>query len=1095
MTPLLFLLADPPYLEPPASLAGWLGWIFLLGINLAALLRWRKYQGGGGRRVLLHVLLAALVPLTSLFLGVRLSSGAALPAPGIPEAPHSPALMLFSALPWMLAGGFMGPLSAAGVALLVGLARGLWDTHSLFTLLEPVLLAAIFDAAVRQRYRTRFYGALRQPLAAALCLVPLHLVVFFLGVFFSASGGLAVRLDYALTNTGPAGLAAAGELLVAGVFSQVIAMAASAAWGRKDALRPSPAEQSLEVRFLFGGGTFVVLLFVSMLVGDWIVAGRSARQMLHDRMAATAQSAAESVPFFLETGQNLAAQLAAEPLLLAESGAPLSGLLAQQMQAVPFFDQLFVLDANGSLLAAYPLEEGAALSLAQDELVGVGMAARGVPLQTYAIPPAAEGGAARVAFIAAALDGSGQAQRILVGRSSLADNPLIQPLINSLRSMDSLQGRGILLDEQGRILYHPSREMLMTEYLGLRGEAPQFYEMPAPGGTRDLVYYQPAVGHSWAVVLVAPAEAAQQWALNIAAPLSLLLLALAVIALLVLRLSLRAVAASLQNLAGEATRIAQGQLDHPLPAEGVDEVGLLRRAFEQMRVRLRARLDELAQLLIVSQGVASSLEMQDASQPVLQAVLATGASAVRVVLNPALQPKEEAPLRLALGPAKDSYAHLDDQILALALKQERLVLANLARARGLDLPPDRPHPAALAAVALRHKNRHYGVLWAAYDQPRSFSEEEVRFLSTLAGQAALAAANARLFRSAEVGRQRLASILASTPDPVLVTDEHNRLLLANPAAKQALGVPAGPAEGQPTDRVIAQRELVSLLQIFETDKQSAEVRMPDDHVYYATASSVIADGRPVGRVCILRDVTHFKELDALKSEFVATVSHDLRSPLTLMRGYAAMLELVGEMNEQQKGYANKIIAGVENMTRMVNNLLDLGRIEAGIGLQVDEVQSLEVVEAVTGALQLQAAQKNLALTCDAAPELPRPLQADRMLLQQALFNLVENAVKYTPKGGKVRISVKERPDGLLFEVQDTGIGISPLDQPRLFEKFYRGAQREARQQRGSGLGLAIVRSIAGRHHGRVWLESRPGHGSTFFLLIPYEQPEGEKNAL
>ncbi len=258
---------------------------------------------------------------------------------------------------------------------------------------------------------------------------------------------------------------------------------------------------------------------------------------------------------------------------------------------------------------------------------------------------------------------------------------------------------------------------------------------------------------------------------------------------------------------------------------------------------------------------------------------------------------------------------------------------------------------------------------------------------------------------------------------------------------------------------------------------------------------MIADGRPVGRVCVLRDVTHFKELDALKSEFVSTVSHDLRSPLTLVRGYATMLRMSSELNEEQKGYITKIVVGVESMTRLVNNLLDLGRIEAGIGLQIDKVQAMEVAEAVIGALQLQAKQKNISLGVEPQEKTARLIEADRALLQQALFNLVENALKYTPKGGQVRISLKERQQGLLFVVQDNGIGIAPLDQPRLFEKFYRGRQREARAQRGSGLGLAIVRSIAERHGGKAWLESQLGQGSTFFLLIPYEQAIGRKIAL
>ena len=149
------------------------------------------------------------------------------------------------------------------------------------------------------------------------------------------------------------------------------------------------------------------------------------------------------------------------------------------------------------------------------------------------------------------------------------------------------------------------------------------------------------------------------------------------------------------------------------------------------------------------------------------------------------------PVSYSMGPAQDLYRDLDEQILALTRQQERLVLTNPSRPRLLSFAAGTPRPESFMAVALRHENLFFGSLWVAYDQPHQFSEEEVRFLVTLGSQAALAAANARLFRTAEIGRQRLAAILASTPDPVLVTDQHDRLLLANPAAWQVLGLSTG----------------------------------------------------------------------------------------------------------------------------------------------------------------------------------------------------------------------------------------------------------------------------------------------------------------
>ncbi|HEX2697133.1 MAG TPA: ATP-binding protein, partial [Anaerolineales bacterium] len=552
---------------------------------------------------------------------------------------------------------------------------------------------------------------------------------------------------------------------------------------------------------------------------------------------------------------------------------------------------------------------------------------------------------------------------------------------------------------------------------------------------------------------------------------------------------LRVITGSLQNLAFEANRIAQGKLDHPLQVSGVDEVGQLRRAFEQMRISLAARLDELNRLLVVSQGVASSLEMQDTVKPVLEAVLATGANAVRVVLNPAILPETpvELPSRFAVGPAQSAYAYLDDQILAMAQRQERIVFPNLARTRELSLDPKRSNPAALLAVALRHENRYYGVAWAGYEGTQNFSEADVRFVTTLAGQAALAVANSRLFLNVEVARRQLEAIINSTPDPVLVTNQHDQLLLANPAAKEVLDITVSKAGAQSTQKVLKQKELLDLLHA-SGEKQSAEVVLADGRTYLATASAVSAEGHLFGRVCILRDVTRFKELDIIKSEFVATVSHDLRSPLTLMRGYATMLEMVGELNPQQQTYVRKIVAGVENMSRLVNTLLDLGRIEIGVGLQVENVSVLDILERVTSALQLQAGEKHIGLSLELPKDMPSTIEADGALLHQAIYNLVENAIKYTPENGHVSLRTRTEKNDIHFEIEDTGIGIEADDLPRLFEKFYRGKQREARAQHGSGLGLAIVQSIAQSHGGRVWVESTVVKGSMFHLVIPMRQP-------
>jgi len=1097
------LIAGIAFPAPP-TLAGWVVWVLMLGALVYALTTWRVYQPEWtGREWGIFTALFILIPITSLFIGLRVTSASTRPLPGLPAEATGSALMFFSAIPWILGGGLLGPIGGAVLGAFAGLLRGVWDTYTFFSILEFALMGAWFAANNRQQYRTAVYRWLRQPLIGVLLLIPLHLFFHIISSLFTQwgvdiSAPVTARLDLAISNSSDVTLAFSAEMLVAGVAAQILSSVVPYLWGSKLPLQPSPGEKSLRSRFIFSAGTFILLLLVTLLIGDWVVAGRAAREMLADRLASAGNFAAQSVPFFLETGQNLAVQLASEPPLLDTSGDELRAFLGSRIKTFPYFDQLLVLNASDkTLVADYPNTiDGTSPRLYPDEASGMSLASNGVLTQIYSIPPNSAEATSRVSFMAAISDSSGQVQRVLIGRTTLETNPLTLSLIESIDHMRDLGGTGLLLDENNRIIYSSEISQPLTIFKNERHSEAIFYDDTAADGTRQLVYYQPVIGHPWAIVLSVPAQQAQQIALDIAMPLSLMIILLALAAMISLRVGLGAVTGSLQGLAIEANRIAEGDLDHPLQVEGEDEVGQLRRAFEQMRSSLQERLKEINSLLRVSQDVASSLEMRDSVKPVLEAILNTGANSVSVILSPSILPDTfiELPSRFTLGVNQDMYAHLDDQILAIAQNTGKIVLAEVSQSQELYLDPDLPQPLAMLAVALRHENRYYGVVWAGFDQPRVFPDSDVRFVTTLAGQAALAIANAHLFMNVEASRRQLEAVLNSTTDPVLVTDHRNRLLLTNHAAAVALGQNAERTSGQETEKVVKLKPLLALLQGATTEEQSTEIMLADKRTYLATASSVIVEGRQIGRVCIMRDVTHFKELDKMKSEFVATVSHDLRSPLTLISGYASMLGLVGELNEPQQGYVQKITEGVDNMSRLVKNLLDLGRIEIGIGLQVESVIVLDIIEQVTSSLQLQASQKNILLSMELARDMPHALEADQALLHQAVYNLVENAIKYTPNDGTVIVRASSEPGYLIFAVEDSGIGIAADDLPHLFEKFYRGKQREARAQHGSGLGLAIVHSVAANHGGRVWVDSVVGKGSTFYLQIPLIQPKYSKPA-
>ena len=270
-----------------------------------------------------------------------------------------------------------------------------------------------------------------------------------------------------------------------------------------------------------------------------------------------------------------------------------------------------------------------------------------------------------------------------------------------------------------------------------------------------------------------------------------------------------------------------------------------------MRVRLKERMEEYNRLLFVSQGVAANLEIEAAVQPVLESALATGADMARLVLHPSEFADFDGatPTQFALGENAEKYAGLDGQLLELTRQREQVPITNPARA-GLQLENGNV-PASLLAMALRHKDTDFGVLWLAYEEPHQFEEGELRFLDAVAGQAALAAFNAQLYLGAQVGRERMEAILSSTPNPVLVVDQQNRLLLANPAARAALENDAKFDSGVLIDDVINHKELLALIKTPHLQRETAEITLGGKRTYFATSSPVSTEGQGVGRVCLV----------------------------------------------------------------------------------------------------------------------------------------------------------------------------------------------------------------------------------------------------
>lgn len=392
---------------------------------------------------------------------------------------------------------------------------------------------------------------------------------------------------------------------------------------------------------------------------------------------------------------------------------------------------------------------------------------------------------------------------------------------------------------------------------------------------------------------------------------------------------------------------------------------------------------------------------------------------------------------------------------------------------------------SLIYVPLILQERAIGVLGVDNRQSGdTFSDYHVALVSALADYAVIAIENARLFSKAEIERNKLETILTRITDGVVVIDKDNRLVLINDSARQVFKVTVDNPTSLALDQVIKNNDLIELLTQGRFSQPFwGEITLEDHQVLNVHITPI----PELGLVATMQDITRLKQLDRIKSEFVNTVSHDLRSPLTAILGYVELIERVGPVSDLQKDFIRRVGISVQSITALINDLLDLGRIEAGFETRNELVPLESLIIYIVENFQERLTENNLTLNVDVQQDLPE-IYGNPNQLRQMLSNLLGNAQKYTPAGGQINIKAEHKGGQIILRFQDTGVGIPLTDQPHVFDKFYR-ASNVPNDVPGTGLGLSIVKSIIENHRGRIWLESTPGQGSTFTVVLPTNKDE------
>lgn len=490
-------------------------------------------------------------------------------------------------------------------------------------------------------------------------------------------------------------------------------------------------------------------------------------------------------------------------------------------------------------------------------------------------------------------------------------------------------------------------------------------------------------------------------------------------------------------------------------------------------------------LYTVSQQLNSSLDLDEVLGRVLRlTVEATGAGrgslflldeeghVVRQILARPNQPPEVSRSNvdkvMTKGLAGWVYHH----------RQPALVTDTTKDSRWVRLPNDQAIMGAALVIPLMHKEQVNGVLALHHKQVSYFTEEHLSLAMSIAGQAATAVENARLYTQAKSEHAALYALMSGMPIPVLVINK-GQIVFHNRTAAQSLPVKEN---NIPLTQIAGGQALQQALsQLRKNDDTHIEVQWPDKRVFNVSINEVPQHGTVVA----LHDISYLKELDNMKSLFVETVSHDLKSPLSAIHGYATILSLSKNLSERDQLNLNNILQTTRQMQSLIENLLNLAEIEAGLGGQhMEACDIVEIAQDVIDQYQLKIEEKELSLSVQFPDTLPK-VMGDPLRLSQVVANYVSNAVKYTPYGGHIVVRGQRRETEITLEVSDNGPGIPPAAQSQLFQKFYRvPPDNGAEQIEGTGLGLSIVKAIVEGYGGHVWVKSETGVGSTFGCALP-----------
>jgi len=481
--------------------------------------------------------------------------------------------------------------------------------------------------------------------------------------------------------------------------------------------------------------------------------------------------------------------------------------------------------------------------------------------------------------------------------------------------------------------------------------------------------------------------------------------------------------------------------------------------------------------------IAKLNKTKDICQTIIKFASKLKSSSVRILLfkNPYLP--TQGIYCLNLGAKSKQYEYLDDQVITHVRSGQRISISDIRKVPLINLSEGKPFPLSIYVFPVKGDDVIFGALWLGYENIHQILKEEYEYIIKIIE---IACPILSITIMSDVLNEIVTeqdTILELLQLPILILNEDNTVIHIN---KYAIHLDEGFINclGEKIDNIRLNKNIRDGISQSTENQGGVDIVLTDNRIFHLNGYRKETNDKKILQILLFQEKTKENLLLKQLSDNVSLLSQSMLTPLINVKGYSKMLSMLGELNDQQKEYISKMSTNIENMLTHINNLLDFDKVESKKNLQLQNTDFLKIIKNVIDSLESNINQKQIEMKIDFKGNSELRIMADLYLLERAIFNLVENSIRFSERNSSVSIEIDKNERYAILRVKDSGCGISQIDIPHLFEKYYQVKIDSSLENKGGGIGLYFVKTIIDQHNGKISVTSILGKGTEFIVELP-----------